>query len=1266
MKACIRILGVGLLLLLAACAASATSIQEAKQSPDLVPVTLSGKVVTYAGSGFFYIEEDNRCIGIRVEKANHQLTAGMRADITGAMATNNDTKERYILATTAIQTAPPNEAGSVAPVTVVAKSLGGGDWHVSGTGGQQGLSNGAGLNNVGLLLKVCGQFTVTGPTTFTINDGTAPAVPCQAADGTFLWSVWHSVVVTGVSSIRYADGEYKPLLLVRDIQVTTADEAVSTPGTPSGEASALTNLTYGYRTGGAICSHGHAVEYSFNWGDGTSTPWSTSKTATRSWTTTGTKTITVTARCQANPALQATSAVFSVNVVSSLPSIPWQMFRHNRSHSGVSPVHDAVQSGAAWSYSMGNGLSSPAIAADGTIYLSGTNNLTALNKDGTFKWSRSINSGTRSSPAIGADGTIFIGGNAVVYATNPNGSSKWTYNVSGDISASPAIGADGTIYIGTRGGNFYALTSGSSSASQKWPSRNLGTMHMSSPAISPDGSTVYVNAGTSIYALYTSNGTTKWSYNFGTSTTGSCAVSPNGSVIYTGSGDGNLYAFPAVHTTPVAPLWSVNVGFKAAVTNASPAIGTDGTIYLGSNYGSLYAINSNGSEKWVYEAKWDIRASVAVNADGTVILASHDGFIRGLDAATGNEKWLHLLPNNIFTSPAIAPNGKIVLATMNGVVHGNIWGTPATTTPPSNLTITMPSATQASLVWQDNSPDEYGFRIERKMGSRGNWTALPNVVDPTSKLPTVGADVTTHTDSGLLSGQTYYYRVCAFQSGGNTAYTNEATAVTPGVQAPDGLVATPISFSQVDLSWTDLSPDELGFVVERAVGENGLYEEIALLGPNVTTYSDTAVYPSRFYYYRVRGYDGINLCSASNWACAYTGDTMAEMLPEMVRGNQDRKELALTFDAGTAAIQTSLLNTLRDTQCYCSFFITGYVTEVQPTLVSRIANEGHSVGNHTYDHPDLRYVFDDEINWQLNVTEDIICNVTGHHTRPYFRAPYGARDSHVLNVAAANGFQHVYWTKSTGDSGGASKQYIIDAATTNIGNGYVILCHCTSPNTADGLPTIISSLRSQGYTLVTLPELEAPLQVTSPEGYLQPGWNLISLPIEPAMEFPHVVFRGLTLNANLKRWDRKTAAEVTYSSTTPGAFGNVYADEGYWINVPAGATIKFNGAAATTDRRIKLQYATAPSGYGLIGCPFQTAQPFTNCSVYNPAAAAPKTRTVAEAISAGWIPDSFKGWDAATQAEYDVPLLTSQMEPWKGYKAGALVQGIELIVPRPL
>ena len=88
---------------------------------------------------------------------------------------------------------------------------------------------------------------------------------------------------------------------------------------------------------------------------------------------------------------------------------------------------------------------------------------------------------------------------------------------------------------------------------------------------------------------------------------------------------------------------------------------------------------------------------------------------------------------------------------------------------PSGLTATAASSSQINLSWTDNSGDETGFRIERKTGASGTY----------AEIATTSAGVTTYNNSGLSPSTLYYYQVRAYNAGGNSAYSNEASATTP-------------------------------------------------------------------------------------------------------------------------------------------------------------------------------------------------------------------------------------------------------------------------------------------------------------------------------------------------------------------------------------------------------------------------------------------------------------------------------------------------------
>ena len=142
------------------------------------------------------------------------------------------------------------------------------------------------------------------------------------------------------------------------------------------------------------------------------------------------------------------------------------------------------------------GVTSPAVAADGTVYFgSSDDNLYAVNPDGTLKWTFATGGFVFSSPAIGADGTIYIASNDDnLYAVNPDGTQKWMFATGFQVQSSPAIGADGTIYFGSGDFNVYALTDGGQgTVTEKWAFLTGGSIETSSPAIGADG-TIYIGS----------------------------------------------------------------------------------------------------------------------------------------------------------------------------------------------------------------------------------------------------------------------------------------------------------------------------------------------------------------------------------------------------------------------------------------------------------------------------------------------------------------------------------------------------------------------------------------------------------------------------------------------------------------------------------------------------------------------------------------------------------------------------------------------------
>lgn len=183
---------------------------------------------------------------------------------------------------------------------------------------------------------------------------------------------------------------------------------------------------------------------------------------------------------------------------------------------------------------------------------------------------------------------------------------------------------------------------------------------------------------------------------------------------------------------------------------------------------------------------------------------------------------------------------------------------------PSGLTAKVASSSRISITWKDNSNNETGFKIERKTAG-GSYT----------QIATVGVNATSYISTGLSNNTRYYYRVRAYNTAGNSNYSNETSAVTGTVPAaPADLAATTVSSSKIKLTWDDNSNNEEGFKIERRTS-GGSYRQIATTGSNSTSYTDSGLSNNTRYYYRVRAYNDTGASGYSSEAGARTEDLLS-------------------------------------------------------------------------------------------------------------------------------------------------------------------------------------------------------------------------------------------------------------------------------------------------------------------------------------------------------------------------------------------------------
>ena len=155
-------------------------------------------------------------------------------------------------------------------------------------------------------------------------------------------------------------------------------------------------------------------------------------------------------------------------------------------------------------------------------------------------------------------------------------------------------------------------------------------------------------------------GTLKWAFETGDQILSSPAIGSDGT-IYVGSYDKNLYAINPDGTQK----WAFKTG---DLVLSSPAIGLDGTIYVGSYDYNLYAVNPDGTQKWAFDIGERMHSPPAIDADGTVYIGSHDNNLHAVNP-DGTQKWQFNTGYWIFSSPTIAADGIIYIGSYDNNLY---------------------------------------------------------------------------------------------------------------------------------------------------------------------------------------------------------------------------------------------------------------------------------------------------------------------------------------------------------------------------------------------------------------------------------------------------------------------------------------------------------------------------------------------------------------------------------------------------------------------
>jgi regulation of enolase protein 1 (concanavalin A-like superfamily)/fibronectin type 3 domain-containing protein len=320
------------------------------------------------------------------------------------------------------------------------------------------------------------------------------------------------------------------------------------------------------------------------------------------------------------------------------------------------------------------------------------------------------------------------------------------------------------------------------------------------------------------------------------------------------------------------------------VFNVKPVDGpsaVDGTTAVGGSGGNTVTWDAN-SEGNV--AGYNVYRSTSEAGGYTIVSAQIDG--------------------TSYTDFSAAPSQQYFYRVAAVDYHGTegAVGAPASATRPStnatpvaaqNAAAVATSPTSITLTWFDAATNESGYRVERATGT-GDFAVVTTLMSGRDRFE----------DTGLSGSTLYRYRVIAFNGNGDAAPATAQATTSADLSAPTNVAATATSASNVRLSWTDASQNEITFRVQRAAVD-GSFSTVATLPSGTTTYNDS-VAPESTWRYRVIavGTNG-NTGPASEEATATTPadpSVVADVENLRLTGvAHDRVSIAWDHDGGTLA-----------------------------------------------------------------------------------------------------------------------------------------------------------------------------------------------------------------------------------------------------------------------------------------------------------------------------------------------------------------------------
>lgn len=186
----------------------------------------------------------------------------------------------------------------------------------------------------------------------------------------------------------------------------------------------------------------------------------------------------------------------------------------------------------------------------------------------------------------------------------------------------------------------------------------------------------------------------------------------------------------------------------------------------------------------------------------------------------------------------------------------------------------------------------------------------------------------------------------------------------------------------------------------------------------------------------------------------------------------DGPYIALTFDDGpNQKLTPHLLDLLAEHHIHVTFFVVGENAVQYPEILQRAVREGHEIGNHSWSHPNLAKMSDENVRSQIKRTEEVITSAIG--SRPIlFRPPYGSVTAHQKHfIHDELGYEIILWEVDPLDWKNPGPNVVSSRILKETRPGSIVLVHDIHAQTIQAMPATLTELEAKGFKFVTVSEL---------------------------------------------------------------------------------------------------------------------------------------------------------------------------------------------------